>query len=171
MQTHLCAAHLHWPNESYLTGSQCKRTAYEDLILGQFVTGFIANVLDTQHFATVKNWLKELGKTIKLMEHLSWLIARGAFTISMHKIEEETITWADSRALANNRLTYSQSAAFSGSVTMLPRNAGSPQVIRGPKKIICHWFKESSCPHIQDHINMTGSTLFRHICMYCHKYL
>ena len=32
-----CASHLCWPNESYLAGSQRKRTAYDDMTLGQFV--------------------------------------------------------------------------------------------------------------------------------------
>ena len=105
-----CTSHLCWPDESYLAGSQHKRTAYDDMTLGQFVTGFMANVLDTQHMDTTRNVLKELGETVKLAENLSWPIARGAFAISMHKIEEETLTWADCRALADNRLTYSQSA-------------------------------------------------------------
>ena len=87
-----CAPHLCWPNESYLAGTQRKHTAYDDLNLGQFVAGFIANILDTQHFDTVKNMLKELGETVKLAENLSWPIVRGAFAISMHKIKEETLT-------------------------------------------------------------------------------
>ena len=82
------------------------------MTLGQFVAGFITNVLDTQHMDTIRNMLKELSKTVKLAENLSWPIARGAFAIWMHKIEEETLTWADSRALADNRLTYSQSAVL-----------------------------------------------------------
>ena len=79
-----CASHLRWPNESYLSGSQRKQTAYDDLTLGQFVAGFITNVLDTQHVDTMKNMLRELGETVRLAENLSWPIARGAFAISMH---------------------------------------------------------------------------------------
>ena len=115
--------------------------------------------------------LKELSETVKLVENLSWPIACGAFAISMHRIEEETLTWADSRALADNRLTYSQSAVFSGSTMMSPRNTGSPQVTGGPKKIVCRWYNEGSCPHAQEHMDSTGTALFCHICMYCHKYL
>ena len=56
----------------------------------------------------MKNMLRELGETVRLAENLSWPIARGAFAISMHKIEDETLTWADARALADNSfaLTY-----------------------------------------------------------------
>ena len=89
----------------------------------------------------------------------------------MHKIEDETLTWADARTLADNRLTYSQLAVFSASTTMSPKNTGSPQITGGPKKIVCCWYNEASCPHSQEHLDSTGTTLFRHICMYCHKYL
>ena len=139
------------------------------MTLGQFVAGFVANVLDTQHMDTMRNMLKELGDTVKLTENLSWPIARGAFAILMNKIEEETLTCVDCRVLADNRLTYSQSAVFSGSTTMSPRNTGSPQVTGGPKKIVCHWYNEGTCPHTQEHMDSTGTTLFCHICMYCHK--
>ena len=89
------APHLRWPNELCLTGTQRKRTPFDDLSLGQFVVGYINNVLETQHFDTVKHMLTELCETVKLAENLSWPIARGAFAVSMHKIEEEAITWAD----------------------------------------------------------------------------
>ena len=169
--TPFCASYLRWPNESYLSGSQRKRTAYDDLTLGHFVAGFITNVLDTQNVDTMKNMLRELGETVRLAENLSWPIVHGAFAISMHKIEDETLTWADTRTLADNRLTYSQSAVFSGSTTLSPKNTGSPQTGGGPKKIVCRWYNEGSCPHSQEHLDCTGTTLFRHICMYCHKYL
>ena len=99
---------------------------YDHLSLGQFVVGFINNVLETQHFDTVKHMLTELGETVKLADNLLWSIARGAFVTLMHKIEEEAITWADRRVLA-----YSQSAVFSGSVTMSSKPPGSPRVAGG----------------------------------------
>ena len=129
--------------------------AYDDLTLGQFVAGFITNVLNTQN-VDMMNMLKELGETAKLAENLSWPIACGAFAISMHKIEDETLTWGDARALADNRLTYSQSAVFSGSTTLSPRNTGSPQTVGGPKKIVCRWYNEGSCPHSQKHLDSTS---------------
>ena len=165
------SSHLRWPNESCFTGTQRKRTPYDDLTLGQFVIGYINNVLETQHFDTVKHMLTELGETVKLAENLSWPIARGAFAVSMHKIEEETITWADRRVLADNRLTYSQSAVFSGSVTMSPRPQNLPQIAGGTKKIVCKWYNENSCPHTQDHLDTTGTTMFKHVCMFCFKTL
>ena len=165
------APHLRWPNESCLTGTQRKRIPFDDLSLGQFVVGYINSVLETQHFDTVKHMLTELCETVKLAKNLSWPIAKGAFAVSMHKIEEETITWADKRTLADNRLTYSQSAVFSGSVTMSPKPSGSPQVAGGTKKIVGKWFNENSRPHTQDHLDPTGTTLFKHVCMYCFKVL
>ena len=165
------APHLRWPNESCFTGTQRKRTPYDDLSLGQFVVGYINNVLDVQHVETMKHMLTELGEVVKLAENLSWPIARGAFAVSMHKIEEEAITWTDRRVLADNRLTYSQSAVFSGSVTMSPRPPNSPQIAGGTKKIVCKWYNENSCPHNQDHYDTTGTTLFKHVCMHCFKNL
>ena len=107
----------------------------------------------------------------KLSENLSWTIARGAFAASMHKIEEGQISWLDTRVLSDNRLTYSQAAVFSGSTTMSPRATHSPQVATTVKKVVCKWFNEGTCPHQQDHMDSTGTTQFRHICMFCFKFL
>ena len=115
------APHLRWPNELCPVGINRKRTVYDDLTLGQFTVGFLANVLDTSHQDTCRHMIHELMKTIKLVENLSWPIARGAFAVSMHKLEDETLTWSDRRTLSDNRLTYLQSAVFSGSVTLSPK--------------------------------------------------
>ena len=64
-------------SKSCFTGTQRKRTPYDDLSLGQFVVGYINNVLETQHVDTMKHMLTELGETVKLAENLSWPIARG----------------------------------------------------------------------------------------------
>ena len=40
--------HTRWPNESCLVGTNRKRPAYDDLTMGQFVIGFLNNVMDTQ---------------------------------------------------------------------------------------------------------------------------
>ena len=64
-----CASHLRWPNGSYLSSSQRKRTAYDDLTLGQFVAVFITNVLNNQNVDMMKNMLKELGETVRLAEN------------------------------------------------------------------------------------------------------
>ena len=69
------------------------------------MAGFLTNALDTPHVDTMKNMLKELSETGTMAENVSWPISRGAFSISMHKNEEETLTWADSRALADNIFT------------------------------------------------------------------
>ena len=39
--------HLRWPNESCVIGTATKRGNFDELTLGQFVIGFINNVLDT----------------------------------------------------------------------------------------------------------------------------
>ena len=89
--------HLRWPNESCVIGTARKRTTFGELTLGQFVIGLVTNALDTQHTPTMKSMLNELVETVKLAENISWPIARGAFAASMLKIEDESITWADSR--------------------------------------------------------------------------
>ena len=160
--------HLRWPNESCVIGTATKRVNFDELTLGQFVIGFINNVLDTQDVLTMRNMLTELAETVKLAENISWPIARGAFAASMLKIEDESITWADTRTLADHRLTYSQSAVFFSSTTMSPRTTPGNGSI---KKIACKWFNERTCPHSADHLDTTGSTLFRHVCLYCFKVL
>ena len=54
---------------------------------------------------------------------------------------------------------------------MSPKPSGSPQVVGGVKKIACKWYNENSCPHGQDHMDTSGTTLFKHVCMYCYKIL
>ena len=113
-----CApVHLRWPNEACPAGATRKCTPYDDLTLGQFVTGFLTNVLDTQSEDLRKHMLGELLETVKLSENLSWPIARGAFAVAMHRIEDESISWANTRYLAENRLTFLQTAVFNGSTT------------------------------------------------------
>ena len=84
-------AHTRWPNESCLVGAGRKRLAYDDLTMGQFVTGFFNNIMETQSPELSKCMLTELSETIKLAENLSWPIALGAFATSMHKIEDGTL--------------------------------------------------------------------------------
>ena len=119
----------------------------------------------------MRNMLLEMVETIKVAENISWPIAKGTFAASMHRIEDETLSWNDTCTLSENRLTYSQAAVFSGSTTMSarPTNPASHKVTS--KKVICKWFNEGTCPHVQDHLDTTGTTLFRHICLYCFKFL
>ena len=111
-----CAPHyLCWLNESCLRGATSKRTAFDDLSLGQFVVGFQNNTMDTTNPQVAKAMLTELIETVKLSKNLSWPIARGAFAVAIHHIEEETVNWSDSRFQAENRLTFSQSEVFNPS--------------------------------------------------------
>ena len=169
-ETSCAPVHLRWPNESCLTGATRKRTAYDDLTLGQFVVGFLNNVLDTANPQVARAMLTELAETVKLSENLSWQIARGAFAVAMHRIEDETASWTDTRLLAENRLTFSQTAVFNGSITMSPRTSQT-QPAAAPKRIVCRWYNEGTCPHTQDHGDTSGATLFRHVCMFCYKTL
>ena len=163
--------HTRWPNESCPVGAGRKRPSFDDLFMGQFVIGFLNNIMDTQHQELARHMMVELNEAIKLAENLSWPIARGAFAASMHKIEDGTLMWSNSRQLADNRLTYSQSV-FSGSVTMSSR-PGTPAQNNGgsTRRIVCKWFNEGSCPYSGDHMDATGVTTFRHICMFCYRNL
>ena len=67
------APHLRWPNESCLTGTQRKRTPFDDFSLSQFVVGYINNVLETQYFDMVKHMLTELCEMVKLADNLTYL--------------------------------------------------------------------------------------------------
>ena len=164
--------HTRWPNESCPVGAGRKHPSLDDLFMGQFVIGFLNNIMDTQHQELARHMMVELNETIKLAENLSWPIAGGAFAASMHKIEDGTLMWSNSRQLADNRLTYSQSVVFSGSVTMSPR-PGTPAQNNGgsTRRIVCKWFNEGSCPHSGNHMDATGVTTFRHICMFCYRNL
>ena len=157
--------HLRWPNESCVIGTVRKRVALYELLLGQFVIGFVNNV------PTMKNMLLELVETVKLAENISWPIARGAFAASMLKIEDESISLNDTHVLADHHLAYSQSAVFTGSTTMSPHPSSVTPGNGSIKKIACKWYNKTTCPHSADHLDTTGTTLFRHVCLYCFKML
>ena len=152
--------HLKWPNELCLMGSVRKQTAYDDLTLGQFVVGFVSNVLETSSPDVRRRMLAELVETVKLAENLSWSIGRGAFAVTMHKVEEEATVWADSRYFAENRLTYSQTAVFNSLVTMSHKTGPQAAQSGNMKHIVCKWYNEGSCPHSSDHLDSTGATTF-----------
>ena len=111
--------------------------------------------------------IHELMEMVKLAENLSWPIARGAFAVCMHKLEDKTLAWSDKRTLVDNRLTYSQSAVFSGLVTLSPKP--TQQVPPMGKRVVYKWYNEGSCPHQQAYTDTMGLTTFRHICMYCFR--
>ena len=154
-----------------MIGTACKRVTFDELTLGQFVIGFVTNMLDTHHVETQRNMLNEIVEMVKLAENISRPIARGAFAASMLKVEEESITWSDTRTLADHRLTYAQSAVFLGSTTMLPRPSTPTPGNGSLKKTVCKWYNEGTCPHSGDHFDSAGSTMFRHICLYCYRTL
>ena len=67
--------------------------------------------------------------------------------------------------MADNRLTYSQAAVFSGSVTMSPGSSTIAQTTAGIRKVVCRWYNDGSFPHTQDIMDTTGMTLFEHVCV------
>ena len=89
-----------WPNETCPSGATRKRTVFDDLSLGQFVVGLVSNILETQNANMRRHMLTELLETAKLTESMSWPIARGAFAVAMHHVEDENTMWADTRFLS-----------------------------------------------------------------------
>ena len=98
-------------------------------------------------------------------------IARGVFAASMLKIEDKSISWNDTRVHADHCLTFFQSAVIAGSMTMSSRPSSATPGNGSVKKITCKWHNEGTCPHTADHLDTTGTTLFRHVCLYCFKTL
>ena len=128
-------------------------------------------MLETSNPDVRKSMLLELVETVKLTENLSWPIARGAFAVAMHRVEEEATVWGDTLYFVENRLMYSQTAVFNGLVTMSPKVPPQSVQPTNNKRIVCKWFNEGSCPHSSDHVDSTGVTTFRHVCMFCFKQL
>ena len=163
--------HLRWPNKSCVIGTAKKRVTFDELSLGQFVIGFVNNVMDTQHVPTMKNMLVELVETVKLVENISWSIARGVFAASMLKIEDESISWNDTCVLADHHLTYSQSAVFAGFTTMSPLpSSATPMAMSQSRRLLVSGTTRVHASSA-DHLDTTGTTLFRHVCLYCFKTL
>ena len=113
--------------------------------------------------------LTELSETAKLSENLSWPIARDAFAMTMHRIEDKAVSWTDTPFLADNCLTYVQTASFNGSFTMTPCTAMNIQPNSMSNLVVCKWYNKGSYLHTQDHLNGLGLATFRHIFMYPFK--
>ena len=69
--------HLRWPNEACIMGTARKRFTFDELTLGQFVIGFVTNMLDTHHVETHWNMLNELVETVKVAENISCSHCQG----------------------------------------------------------------------------------------------
>ena len=80
------------------------------------MVGFLKIVLEVQNGVLLRNMLTELVETVNtsfLANH-----SRCPCYDIMHRIENEAVSWADTHFLMENRLAYSQTAVFNGSVTM-----------------------------------------------------
>ena len=64
--------------------------------------------------------------------------------------------------------TYSRTAVFNGSMALSPKPLQINH-LPTPKHIVCKWFDEGTCPHVQDYTDSSGTSTFRHVCLYCFK--
>ena len=62
-------------------GPTRRRVPFDELTLGQFVTGFVTNALDTQHPSLMRNMLLEMVETIKVAENLMAHCKRGVCSL------------------------------------------------------------------------------------------
>ena len=94
-----------WANEGY---HGRRRVAFDDLMLPEWAAGQLSNLLQIQDQSTVKSALLQVILSLKDAASLPWATVRSAWAISMHGIEQGTLSWHDSMQWSINRLSSSQ---------------------------------------------------------------
>ena len=82
-----------WANEGY---HGRRKVAFDDLTLPEWAAGQLSNILQIQDQTSAKNALLQVILSLKDAASLPWATFRSAWAISMHKIEQGTLSWHDS---------------------------------------------------------------------------
>ena len=137
-----------WANEGY---HGRRKVAFDDLTLPEWAAGQLSNVLQMQDQSTAKNALLQVILALKDAASLPWATVRSAWAISMHEVEQGTLSWHDSMQWSINRLSSSQISLVNSQV--LPQHQ--------QQKRICKYFNDGQCSHDANHGN------YKHVCSYC----
>ena len=94
-----------WANEGY---HGRRKVAFDDLTLPEWAATQLSNILQIQDQFTARNALLQVVLSFKDAASLPWSTVRSAWAISMHEIEQGTLSWYDSTQWSINRLSSSQ---------------------------------------------------------------
>ena len=101
---------MRWPNEGYHGGQGRKRVMYDELSLPQWVAGQLLNIYHIKDHDLAHHALLQIIYSMRDAATLPWATVRNVYAVSMHEIEEGTLTWSNATQWSINRLSASQIA-------------------------------------------------------------
>ena len=144
---------VRWPNEGFVSSSNSKKPAFDEMNLQQWAVGQLNNALQIDDNTLLRHVLKQMMLALNDSVALPWPAVRAAWAVSMTEVEEGRLQWHDTTQWALNRVSSSQIAVMNG------QNVSS----FGQKSRICKFYNEGSCSNEGNH------GIYRHICSLCSK--
>ena len=84
-----------WPNEDYITNSNVKKPAYDEMSMAMRVAGQLHNISQVEDPMLVKLMLQQVTLSIRDAVAIPWAAVRAAWGIAMTQLEEGRLQWAD----------------------------------------------------------------------------
>ena len=108
--TDLCIAppEARYPNEGFQVSSGNRHIGYDNLTLPQWAAGQLTNVLQIKDTTLMKQALLQAVLSLYDASSLTWPVVRGAWTMSMHEVEDGHLGWNDATQWSLNHLSASQ---------------------------------------------------------------
>ena len=129
---------------------------YDELSLPQWAAGQLLNIYHIRDHETARHALLQTIHYIRDAMSLSWPTVRNAYAVSMHEVEEGTLTWSNATQWSINRLSASRIAMNAQSSINV--NSTSNQT---NQKRIYRYYNDDLCTHDSHH----GQ--YRHHCSFC----
>ena len=149
-----------YANENILVGTTKRRVTFDELTPIQFALGFVKNVNDTIDPLTRRFMMAELYEILKLIEATSWSVAKGAYIVVMHAIEDGELMWQDRLALMQYRMTHTHAAAF---VVPQARPATTKVTPAQERRLICKFPRVGTCRELGDcHTDPLMGLIYHH---------
>ena len=133
---------VRWPNEGFVSSSNTKKPAYNDMNLQQWVVGQLNNALQIEDSMLLRHILTQVMLALKDSVALLWPAVRAAWAVSMTEVEEGRLQWHNTMQWALNRVSSSQIAVINS------QNVSS----MAQKSCVCKFYNEGN------------HGIYRHVC-------
>ena len=154
-----------WPQDCAFVGHLRARVTYKQLTQSQFVLGFLHSVQEEVNPYIRSNMVDYLTELFQNVCDFGWQAAKGAHLVTMTKMEDGLVTWADLKKVNKIRKTYVRASGSSNNFNSDAYQQSGKKGTRKPSTMPCKEFQEGKCNKQQDH--EVGLITHEHICAYC----
>ena len=153
---------MKWPNEYVLAGINKERVSYDQLTMGQWMTGFCRTMRDE---SDPKNRACMLDYLIALLDdcnHFSWSAAKSSHAVLLCRMEQgEIANFSCTDQIDRVRRAHTQRHV--AGAQNVEKNFSTKS--KATKSMPCQFFNAGSCLHAQTH--ETKWILYKHVCSAC----